>query len=116
MIVLLMAIPILLFLTFYMTSVQTMKFGTSERVIADQLKETERSIEEDFVRAIEIAGIRACLGTTDYMIREGEPLDDARFRLEELITNGTIYDNFTYVMYENTIDDWRTRIHQLRNY
>ncbi len=113
MIVLLMAIPILLFLTFYMTSVQTMKFGTSERIVADQIKETGRSIEEDFVRAVEIAGIRACLGATDYMIREGEPLDDAEFRLGELIINGTIFGNQTYVMYQNTLDDWRSKIYSI---
>jgi len=106
-IALLMAIPIFFFLTYYMTSVQTMKFGTSERIIADQLRETGRSIEEDFVRAIEISGIRSALGATDYMIREGQPLDNASLRLEELIINGTIFGNDTYVMQDNTIDDWR---------
>jgi hypothetical protein len=112
-VVILMSIPILLFLTYYMTSVQTMKFGTSERVIADQLKETGRSIEEDFARAIEISGIRACLGTTDYMIREGMPLDSAELRMEELILNGTLFGNQTYVMLNNTIDDWRDKIYSI---
>jgi len=106
----LMAVPILFFMTYYITSVQTLKFGTSERIISDQLKETERCIETDFVRAMEISGIRACLGATDYMIREGEPLDNASLRLEELILNGTIFGNQTYVMQDNAIDDWRTKI------
>lgn len=112
-IALLMAIPIFFFLTYYMTSVQTMKFGTSERIIADQLMETGRSIEEDFVRAVQISGIRASLGTTDYMIREGQPLDDAAFRTEELIINGSIFGNLTYVMLDNTLDDWRNDIYSL---
>jgi hypothetical protein len=112
-VVLIMAVPILFFLTYYMTSVQSMKFGTSERIIADQLRETGRSIEEDFVRAVQIAGIRASLGATDYMIREGQPLDDAKLRMEELIINGTIFGNYTYVMYNNTINDWRNKIYSI---
>lgn len=109
-IAILMAIPIMFFMTYYISSVQTMKFGTTERMVADQLRETERGIENDFERAIEITGIRACLGATDYMIREGQTLDNASYRLEELIVNGTIYGNQTYVMVNNSIYDWRTRI------
>lgn len=112
-IALLMTIPILFFMTYYISSIQTMKFGTSERIIADQLKETERSIETDFVRATEISGIRACLGATDYMIREGQPLDSAELRLEELIVNGTLFGNQTYVMQNNTMDDWRNDIYSI---
>ncbi len=112
-IAILMAIPILFFITYYISSVQTMKFGTSERIIADQLKETQRSIEMDFVRAVEISGVRACLGATDYMIREGQPLDDSEFRFKELMENGTIFGNQTYVMQDNTINDWRNDIYSI---
>jgi hypothetical protein len=112
-IAILMVIPLVFFITQYMVSVQTLKFGTSERIIADQLKETQRSIETDFSRAVQISGIRACLGATDYMIREGEPLDDAEARLGELILNGTLFGNQTYVMEDNTIDDWRDDIYSI---
>ncbi len=107
------AIPILFFMTYYMESVQTLKFGASERVISDQLRETGRSIEDDFGRAVEISGIRACLGATDYMIREGEPLDNATQVLEELISDGTIFGNLTFVMFNNTLDDWRCDIYEM---
>ena len=47
------------------------------------------------------------------MIREGVPLDDSELRLQELLTQGTIYSEFVFVMNNNTIQDWVDRISNL---
>ncbi len=109
-IAILIAIPLILFVTFYLSGEQHMDYAAMEKVVADQMHEVERSIEKDFVQAMSISGKRAFLAASNDVIREGRVLDDANMRLKELLTNGSLYGNYTYVMDNNTITDWMDKI------
>jgi len=109
-IAILLAIPLILFVTFYMSTDQYIDYAAIDKVVADQIHEVDKSIEKDFVQAMSISGKRALLASSNDVIREGRKLDDANIRLLELLTNGTLYGNFTYVMYNNTITDWMNKI------
>jgi hypothetical protein len=109
-IAILIAIPLILFVTFYLSGEQHMDYAAIDKVVADQMHEVERSIEKDFVQAMSISGKRAFLAASNDVIREGRTLDDANSRLLELLTNGSLYGNYTYVMENNTITDWMDKI------
>jgi hypothetical protein len=109
-IAILLSAPIFLFTAYYITASQTLKFGSEEKVIADQIHEVERSIEDDFIRGVEISGRRALIAAIDYIVTSGFFLDDSKFRIEELMTESTIYGNVSYVMQNNTLADWRSKI------
>lgn len=107
---LVITIPLMLYITYYITATQTTKFGTSEKTLSDQLHEVEDNIEKDFAKAIEISGKRALLAATDHIITSGVYLDDSIMRLRELMENGTIYGNATIVMDGNSLLDWQNKI------
>jgi len=109
-IAILIAIPIILFVTFYLSANQYIDYAAIDKVVADQMHEVERSIEKDFVQAMSISGKRAFLASSNDVIREGRKLDNADTRLKELLINGSLYGNFTYVMDNNTVNDWMDKI------
>jgi hypothetical protein len=109
----LLSIPVMLFIAYYVTEAQNIRYGSLEKVLADQLHEVEKSIEKDYGQAMAISGKRAFLAAGDYVIRSGEPLDDAPLRIEELITLGTLYGDPVMVMHNNTIQDWADKIEAL---
>lgn len=112
-IAILLSIPIMLFIAFYITETQNIKYGALEKILADQLHEVEKSIENDFEQAMAISGKRAFLAATDYVIKEGTPLDDATLRIEELMTNGSLYESPVMIMHNNTIQDWVDKVEAL---
>jgi hypothetical protein len=109
-IAILLSIPVMLFIAYYVTESQNIRYMALEKVLADQLHEVEKSVEKDFGQAMSISGKRAFLAATDYVIIEGEPLDNATYRLEELMTYGTLYSKPVFVMENNTIQDWVDKI------
>ncbi len=108
----LIAIPLFLFIVFYMTTSQTIKSGITEKIIADQLHQTEKIMEKDFSNAIGISGKRATLAATNKVVIDGIPLASgtADSGLRELILNGSLDGNESLIMVDNTIEDWRNRI------
>ncbi len=109
-IAILLSVPVFLFTAYYITSSQSLKFGSEEKVIADQIREVERSIEDDFIRGVEISGRRALISAVDWIVSNGSFLDDAKMRIEELMRDSTVYGNIIYVMQNNTLSDWRDKI------
>jgi hypothetical protein len=109
-IAILLSIPVMLFIAYYVTESQNIRYFSLEKVLADQLHEVESSIEKDFDQAMSISGKRAFLAASDYVIREGTPLDNATLRIEELMTQGTIMGSPIFVMRNNTIQDWVDKI------
>jgi hypothetical protein len=112
-IAILLSIPVMLFIAYYVTESQNIRYSSLERVLADQLHEVEKGIENDFEQAMSISGKRAFLAATNHVIKEGEPLDDAAMRMEELMANGTLYGEYVFVMENNTIQDWIDKIEAL---
>lgn len=109
----LLTIPLMLFIAFYVTETQTMRYGSLERVVSDQMHEVEQSLEKDFEQAMMISGKRAFLAASDNVISNGVPLSDSEQVLVELITQGTIGGSQSMIMYDNTIQDWVDRVNAL---
>ncbi len=109
-IVMFLAVPLLLFTAFYITSSQGVNSAVAERVVADQEHEIEKSIEDDFARALEISAKRGLIAASDRVIATGVAMDNAASSMGELIMNGTLEGNDTYVMINNSLGDWKDRI------
>ncbi|MBI4176522.1 MAG: hypothetical protein HY518_04905 [Candidatus Aenigmarchaeota archaeon] len=103
---LLLVIPLLLFIIFFISSSQTIRYGTIEKVIADQLHQVEKSVENDFQKAVSISGQRALIAASDSVLSTGAYIDNSSARLGELMENGSLYGNPTFLMENNSIPDW----------
>lgn len=108
-----MIVPLLVFMTLYMTNVETMKSGTNEKVVSDQEAHLARSIERDLERALLISGKRALLAATSHVVTVGEPLNNSEDVIEELMTQGTLLGNSSAMMIGNRLEDWRETITSL---
>lgn len=73
------------------------------------------SAVRDVNKALEIITRRAIATCISYVITEGEGLDQADFRIEELVLNGTLYGNPKALMENSTLPDWINRIEQVGN-
>jgi type II secretory pathway component PulJ len=108
----LIALPLFLFITFYISTSQTIETTVKDRIVADQLHQTEKIMEKDFSNAIGIIGKRAGLAATNHVVLNGIPLasGNAASVIRELMLNGSLYGNASLIMVNNTIGDWRSRI------
>lgn len=109
-IAILIIIPIFLFITQYLTSSQTIRQEISEKIVADQLHQLEKSVEQDFSKALTITNKRALLAAINWVIENGTGLDDAKFRLNELMENESLHGNKSFLMENNTLKDWKNKI------
>lgn len=109
-IVLLILIPVLVFLVGFLSISEESGSQRFDKLVADQLSQTTKNIEEDFIRAIETAGRRALVEQVNHVVLHGQPIDNASFRMEELMINGTLYGNISILMFNNTLEDWRQKI------
>ena len=107
---LLMAIPIFLFLAFSMSAANAPSSAAMDRVVADQAHQVEKSMEEDFARAVNIAGRRALLALLMNITDSGAYFHDAGPAVEELITNGTLQGNESAIMAGNTLAEWQAKL------
>ena len=106
----LITLPLLFYISFYMSTTQEVRTLDIERIVSDQLHQMERSVQRDFEKAMEISVKRAVLAATSDVVTNGVNLDDGELRIWELVTNGSLYGNETFIMYNNTIGEWRDKI------
>ncbi len=112
-IAILIVLPVSLFIGFFL-NIQTNKSGfVMERIIADQEHQIAKNIEEDFGRALKIAGRRALLTAINRIIMKGEYLDNSSLRLSELMLNGSLNGTPEALMQNNTIKDWKEKLLQV---
>lgn len=103
-------VPLIIMIAFYITATQEMKFGTNDRVVADQQHQVAQGIENDFVRAVRITGRRAALSAVSNVIMTGEYIDNSSLRMKELLTNSSLYGNASILMANNSLYEWIDRI------
>ncbi len=108
-IAILIAVPIMLFISFYMIS-QTRGSNIYERIVADQVHQLAKSIENDFDKALVTSCRRALIAASDRVILNGTPLDNSILRLKELMESGTLYGEEAMLMINNTLNNWTERI------
>jgi len=108
----LVAIPIILFLSSYMLS-QTRGPDIYERIVSDQVHQLENSLENDFGKALVTSCKRSLIAAGDKVTLNGSPLDDSAMRLKELMENGTLYGEGTILMFNNTLGNWTDRISKI---
>ncbi len=109
-IVLVLSIPVIFYITYYMASSQNIGHETTESIITDQVIELARSMENDFERGITISCKRAMLSAINTIIMNGEYLTDSREAIKELMLNGTLNGNVSIIMGDNRLSDWRDKI------
>jgi hypothetical protein len=91
--------PILALIIFYSQTTTPQNIDTSIR--ADELQYFSNSIEEDLARFIQINGKRAIVASVSMVITNGKGLDNASLRLAEVVENGTLYGNLTFIDQKN---------------
>ena len=97
--------------TFY----STYRAKSKTFVVETRVKTMDRFIEDledDFPRALYIAGFRAILGAEDKIIAEGVYLDDAESALAELIEDGTLNGTQLNLTIDSSISHWFERIQE----
>jgi hypothetical protein len=102
-------IPIVFFISLYVAS-QGGESGVYEKIVSDQIHQVERSVENDFGKAIVTSGKRAMIAGDDYVVMNGQPMSNAVSGMKELMENGTIYGNESMLMVNNTISNWIAKI------
>lgn len=102
-------IPIVIFVSYYVFS-QGGEIGVYENIVADQVHQVEKSVEKDFGKAIVTSGKRALIAGDDYVVMNGEALSNAIAGIKELMENGTIEDNESLLMVNNTLGNWTQKI------
>jgi hypothetical protein len=106
----LITVPLLFYLSYYLATTQEIKSIDIEKTVSDQLHQMEKSTQRDFEKAMEISVKRALLAATSDVIKNGVSISNAEAAIWELVTNGTLYGNATFIMYNNTISEWRQKV------
>jgi len=112
-IVILIIIPLLLFITGFMSTSENIITTRTDKVLSDQMAQLARNIEDDFVRAVKTSGRRALLSEVNTVILKGEPLSNASKGMGELMSNGSLDGNLSIIMFNNTLGDWARKINSL---
>lgn len=71
---------------------------------------TQSSVLRDFSRAADIVATRALAAAVGHVVTSGNPLDDAKLRIQELMLNGTLNQTFEPLMEGNTLQEWMKKI------
>jgi len=108
-IAILITIPIVVFVSLFVAS-QGSDSGIYENIVADQIHQVDRSVENDFAKAMVTSGKRAMIAGDDYVVMNGRPVTNATSALAELMINGTIGGNESLLMMNNTIANWTSKI------
>ncbi len=104
-----MIIPIVMFISYYVIYYGG-ETGIYKNVVADQMHQVEKSMENDFGKAMVTSGKRALIAGDDYVVMNGEPVEDAVNAIRELMVNGTIGGNESLLMVNNTLSNWTHKI------
>ena len=109
-IVILIVIPLLIFLLGFLALSSEVSVQRTDRIVADQMSQVARNFEDDFTRAVQTSGRRALLAEINHVLLTGQPIDNSSLRTGELMLNGDLYGNFSLVMFNNTLEDWKAKI------
>ncbi|MFH1978466.1 MAG: hypothetical protein ABIJ92_04015 [Candidatus Aenigmatarchaeota archaeon] len=108
----LIVIPLLLFIIVYINSLEDMNVGVVDKIVSDQVRQSQKIIESDFERALEISGKRALLSALNRVLTNGTfiPTGETPNRIKELMNNGSFDGEFDLLLFNNTIVNWKDRI------
>ncbi|MBI4021541.1 MAG: hypothetical protein HY369_04825 [Candidatus Aenigmarchaeota archaeon] len=110
-IAILLSVPVVLFMTATLSSLQEAKSSVTEKIVADQLALVAKSIEEDFNKAVETSIKRAFIAATNYVFTNSSYFSiDSTYYVVEAMLNGSINGQPQYVMVNNTLKDWKDRL------
>lgn len=102
-------VPII-FLIYIYVDIHSKQSGIYENIVADQMYQVKENIENDFIKAIVTSGKRALIAASDYVIMNGEPLDNASHIIKEMIENGDVNGEEVILMINNTLPYWKDKI------
>lgn len=108
-IVIVLVIPLLIFIITYITFIEKTNTEIIDKIVADQIHQTEKIISNDFDKAITTAGKRAILSLINIIIN-GSNITNPEVFMVELMTNGSYNGTSEPIMFGNTIEDWKNKI------
>jgi len=111
-IVILIIIPLVIFILVNIISLQQADKNTIDKIISDQIHQTESIITGDFNRAIKTGGRRSLLAMMNVLLQNetGQYVTDAKGHMVELMTNGSYDNEINIIMFNNTLPVWRDKI------
>jgi hypothetical protein len=109
-------VPILIFITQYMITSQGTGSRITEKIVSDQIHQTFDIIEKDASKALIIIGKRAVISATNTAIDNGTGISGAQSGLMELMEYGTLDGNYSFIMYNNTLPEWRDKVVALQTH
>jgi len=104
------AVPIIIFLTSTLVFIEEEQFNVQDKIVADRLHLYEKSIEDDFHLGMEISTRRAVISMIDFVIQNSTFLTNSFETYLELLHNGTIDGEQQFLMINNTLTEWKGRI------
>ncbi|MEM0475446.1 MAG: hypothetical protein QW343_01500 [Candidatus Norongarragalinales archaeon] len=107
---LLLLAPIVLLAFYYSQAWPQSTQRIVSRSVGFSAQNFAESIAADFPRAIEISGRSAAAAAVNHVVSSGSPVDDARLRVIELGRNGTFYGSPSFLMMNNSLESWVSRL------
>ncbi|MCX6777360.1 MAG: hypothetical protein NT157_00565 [Candidatus Micrarchaeota archaeon] len=98
--------PVVLYILSYMDAVKTQGEQIVVKFEGIELANFADSVANDFPRVLDIASKRAVIAIIDYDDNNQKGVDDARWRLKELILNNTIKGVDSSVMLNSSFGHW----------
>jgi len=105
-IAMMLIVPIVLYIIFYMDVTETQLEEVSTKIKGDTLSGYAKSIDQDLPRILEISSRRAISTAISYIDANGEALDKADERLIEMMMNGTIYGSSFGLLGSGLVKEW----------
>lgn len=105
-------IPIVALIIFYS---QTGVHNIDTNIRANELQYFSESMEKDLLRYLEINGKRALISAVSVIITNGVSLDNAQLRLNEIITNGTLYGKDDPLVNQKNLSWWEQNVSNIAN-
>ena len=107
----LIVIPILALILFYSQSSQIRSIDTDIR--ANELEYFTQSIELDLIRFVSINGKRALISAVSFVVINGTGLDNAPYRIKEMMENGTLYGETAPLVDTSNMKVWEGEINEI---
>ncbi|MFC1753261.1 hypothetical protein ACFL96_07695 [Thermoproteota archaeon] len=109
------AITLLMAVIFSSTLSYQYKYREQRAIIETRVNTMEnfiKDLEDDTEKGVTVAGYRAIVGMTNYVIDNMQFIDDVDQRFQELFYYGTIYGNSSFVMENNTFLNWTYKMEE----
>ncbi|MFH0971072.1 MAG: hypothetical protein V1835_00745 [Candidatus Micrarchaeota archaeon] len=109
-ITLILLMPLLFFLVSYLQTSGSRDELSNLKIRGIEISNFANSVSEDVPRILKITAKRALISAINEIDMNGTPLDDAQFRIVELMLNATLNGTNSTFMNGSSLEDWASRM------